>query len=186
LSQDQAKEYLHGQADGTFIVRFSSKIGCPFTLSRVFEGKIHQTRIYREADGFSIGEVNSRWKKIKFSSLMDIMSNPRIIEAFQLENYPVIRALAPGEKLMLAPLVDTNYAPELSNSGMLEELLALSRQQQPNPAQEYSFLANPSQSSQSSRSGGGRGQPPPSSSSSSSSSTSYYGSQSSAGRSSRQ
>ncbi len=58
------------------------------------------------------------------------MSNPRIIEAFQLENYPVIRALAPGEKLMLAPLVDTNYAPELSNSGMLEELLALSRQQQ--------------------------------------------------------
>ena len=42
LSQNEAKNFLHGQEDGTFIVRFSSRVGVPFTLTRVLDGKIHQ------------------------------------------------------------------------------------------------------------------------------------------------
>mmetsp|Transcript_14802 Transcript_14802/g.23133 ORF Transcript_14802/g.23133 Transcript_14802/m.23133 type:complete len:673 (-) Transcript_14802:397-2415(-) len=133
LSQNEAKNFLHGQEDGTFIVRFSSRVGVPFTLTRVLDGKIHQTRFFRFPDGFRVGEENSRWRELKFNSLLDIMSNSHIIEAFKLKNYPVLRALGPGEKLMLAPLIDTNYADAMNGSEMLDELMALSMQNSGKP-----------------------------------------------------
>ena len=113
LSQRGAQEFLSGQEDGTFIVRFSSQPGVPFTISRVKKQKVHQTRIYKKPDGFRIGEEdNARWNNTFFGSLGAIMSNSDVVKSFNLRNFPVLRVVGLAEQLILTPLEDTNYSAD--------------------------------------------------------------------------
>ena len=126
LTQDEAKGFLLGQDEGTFVVRFSAQKGVPFTITRMKNGKVHQTRIYKVEQGLRIGELSSqKWSGVFFPSLKDIMSSPGVVRAFNLKLFPVRRYLGPGEQLVLAPLEDTNYLCDdaLDGSGVLDELL---------------------------------------------------------------
>ena len=126
LTQDEAKGFLLGQEEGTFVVRFSAQVGVPFTITRMKNGKVHQTRIYKVEQGLRIGELSSqKWSGVFFLSLKDIMSSPGVVRAFNLKLFPVRRYLGPGEQLVLAPLEDTNYLCDdgLDGSGVLDELL---------------------------------------------------------------
>jgi len=127
LTQDEAKEFLFGQDEGTFVVRFSAQVGVPFTITRMKNQRVHQTRIYKVQDGkLRIGEKSSqKWSNVFFASLKDIMSSPGVVKAFNLKLFPVRRYVGPGEQLILAPLEDTNYMCEegLNDSGVLDEVL---------------------------------------------------------------
>ena len=111
LSQRGAQEFLSGQEDGTFIVRFSSQPGVPFAISCVQDQKVHQTQIYKKPDGFRIGEEdNAHWNNTFFGSLGAIMSNSDVVKSFNLQNFPVLLCVAGlTEQLILTPLEDTNY-----------------------------------------------------------------------------
>jgi serine/threonine protein kinase len=125
LTQEDALSFLLGQDDGTFIVRFSSKVGVPFTLTRVKKGKVHQTRIYKIEDWFRVGEDQSKWKNNRFESLIHIITDSAIQNAFDLRCYPQLRHVGPGEMIVLTPLEDTNYQNDgLDGSGVLEDYLS--------------------------------------------------------------
>jgi len=125
LTQEDARTFLLGQEDGTFIVRFSSKVGVPFTLTRVKKGKVHQTRIYKFDNWFRVGEEQSKWKNVQYKSIIEIISDPEIQRAFDLRCYPQLQNVGLGEMLILTPLEDTNYINDgLDGSGLLEDILA--------------------------------------------------------------
>ncbi len=125
LLQEDALTYLKGQEDGTFVVRFSSKVGVPFTLTRVKKGKVHHVRIYKLPEGLRIGEADSKWNRTFFKSIGEIVSNSDIRECFQLILYPMIVSYGKMELVFLATPEDTNYRNEsLGNSGTYDDIIA--------------------------------------------------------------
>eukprot|EP00013_Stygamoeba_regulata_P029918 CAMPEP_0177665528 /NCGR_PEP_ID=MMETSP0447-20121125/21099_1 /TAXON_ID=0 /ORGANISM="Stygamoeba regulata, Strain BSH-02190019" /LENGTH=724 /DNA_ID=CAMNT_0019171621 /DNA_START=39 /DNA_END=2213 /DNA_ORIENTATION=+ len=126
LSQSAAQSYLLGQEDGTFVVRFSNKPRVPFTLTRVLGGRLYQTRIYRLPDGsYRLGEENGRWADRRFESLESILKCDDVIKAYSLMSYVQFQMVSPGQKLLLQPLLDTNYAPDLEPS-IVDQLMGQS------------------------------------------------------------
>jgi SH2 domain len=113
LSQSAAQSYLLGQNDGTFVVRFSNQPRVPFTLTRVLGGRLYQTRIYRLPDStYRLGEEHGRWAERRFHSLEEILKSTDVISAFSLKSFVQFQMVSPGQKLLLQPLLDTNYAPD--------------------------------------------------------------------------
>jgi hypothetical protein len=128
ITKEEVSDLLKGQRDGTFIVRFSSRVGVPFTLSvcqRPQGGgnrlRIQQYRIYKceekgmwklgRSDGGAVGKGDSKAKRnsfsaiseLRFRSLDELVSDPIVTSTLHLLS-PDLRHVGKGEKLRMVSL----------------------------------------------------------------------------------
>lgn len=128
ITKEEVSDLLKGQRDGTFIVRFSSRVGVPFTLSvcQRTQGagnrlRIQQYRIYKceekglwrigRSDGGAGGKGDSKGKRnsfsaiseLRFRSLDELVSDPIVTSALHLLS-PDLRHVGKGEKLRMVNL----------------------------------------------------------------------------------
>mmetsp|Transcript_33506 Transcript_33506/g.94245 ORF Transcript_33506/g.94245 Transcript_33506/m.94245 type:complete len:669 (-) Transcript_33506:53-2059(-) len=109
LNQAKTRGLLSGQDDGVFVVRYSSKPGVPFTLSRMKDKKLYHVRIYRLDDGnLRIGDSNAKHKEISFSCLAELIHDPRTVRAYKLQ-MDECRRRTGVSSLLCEPAHDTDY-----------------------------------------------------------------------------
>jgi Protein tyrosine and serine/threonine kinase/SH2 domain len=104
ITQAQTTDYLLGQQDGTFVVRFSSKPGAAFTIARAKRGRLVQTRVSRRGTEYVIED--RAFAHLTFPSMLDIIQQgSKHAKDLGLTSY-IRFSLTPGEKLLMQPLED--------------------------------------------------------------------------------
>jgi len=113
LNQEEAVDVLMGQEDGSFVVRFSSGKGVPFSLTRLQDGKVRQIRVGRKPDG----KLFSTKTKGEFESIGEMFSSRSVREDFNLKLNDETALLGVADLLFMDQLEDVGYLHNMGSLG---------------------------------------------------------------------